>query len=322
MGVPTELALFAGAGGGCLASVLMRHRIVCYVEREPYAVAVLRARIADGNLDDAPIWDDAVTFDGRPWRGLVDIVSAGFPCQPWSVAGLGGGEDDARNGWPDTLRIIRQVRPQVCFLENVPGLLARSHGYFGTILGELAVGGYDARWGVLSAADLGAPHLRRRLWIYATDAARPRRAGIRVSVGVLAPQSGARDCGTPADTDSTDLRVQSGRRAGQGRQGPPLAGDDGTTGALADAERLGRKTLRSQVANPNRDWEPQPQGGEPAQRGRAHDSRSEDRTPWSTEPGICRVVDGVANRAQRLRALGNGQVPLVAATAWALNGRF
>src|SRR3990172_13273064 len=83
-----ELALFAGAGGGLLASKwLLGWRTVCYVEWETYAVEVLKARIRDGWLDDAPIWDDAFTLDGRPWRGCVDIVTAGFPCQPFSIAG-------------------------------------------------------------------------------------------------------------------------------------------------------------------------------------------------------------------------------------------
>lgn len=252
MGVPTELALFAGAGGGCLASVLLRHRIVCYVERDEYASGVLRARIADGMLDDAPIWDDVRTFDGSKWRRLVDIISAGFPCQPWSIAGKGEGKDDSRNLWPDTLRIIREVRPRVCHLENVPGLLAGSHGYFGTILGELAASGYDARWGVLSAASLGAPHLRRRLWIVATD-----------------------------------------------------------------AQCSGREKVRSEVANANRDWESQSKGGQQAQRGRSCDRGLIDGA-WAAKPGVGRVADGLANRSHRLRALGNGQVSIVAATAWRL----
>lgn len=172
-----ELSLFSGAGGGLLASHLYGHRVVCYVERDRLSQRVIQARIRDGYLDDAPIWDDVTTFDGQPWRGLVDVVSAGFPCQPFSLAGAGAGEGDERNLWPDTLRILREVRPRVALLENVPGLLAprrdgagRRESYFGTILGELAASGYDARWLCLPAAAVGANHIRNRVWIAATDA--------------------------------------------------------------------------------------------------------------------------------------------------------
>ena len=161
-----ELCLFAGAGGGSIASKwLLGWDTVCYVEWDKYCQQVLQARIRDGLLDDAPIWDDVRTFDGRPWRGCVDIITAGFPCQPFSVAGKRKGADDERNMWPDTIRIIREVQPRYAFLENVPGLLVS--GYFGRVLGDLAASGYDIRWRCLSAAEVGAPHRRDRLWIVA-----------------------------------------------------------------------------------------------------------------------------------------------------------
>ena len=93
-----ELALFAGGGGGLLASRLLGWNTVCAVEINPYRQAVLLARQADGALDPFPIWDDVRSFDGRPWRGLVDIVTAGFPCQPFSVAGKRFQSTPARGG--------------------------------------------------------------------------------------------------------------------------------------------------------------------------------------------------------------------------------
>jgi len=160
-----ELALFAGTGGGLLASDLLGWRTVCAVEIEPYCREVILRRQRDGVLDLFPIWDDVRTFDGRPWSGLVDVVTAGFPCQPFSLAGQRRGEDDDRNLWPETIRILREIRPRYALLENVPGLLVS--GYFGRILGDLAEGGFDAEWGVFSAAECGAPHRRERLWILA-----------------------------------------------------------------------------------------------------------------------------------------------------------
>lgn len=167
-----ELALFAGVGGGILGGLLSGFTTVCAVEMEPYCREVLLRRQRDRLLPLFPIWDDAKTFDGRPWRGLIHVVTAGFPCQPFSVAGKSLGVDDPRNLWPDTIRIIREVGPRFAFLENVPGLLA--HDYFGQILGDLAEAGFDAEWDVISAEEVGAPHRRERLWIVCTDAERLR----------------------------------------------------------------------------------------------------------------------------------------------------
>lgn len=164
------MALFAGAGGGILGGVLLGWRTVCAVELDPYCRGLLRQKQDEGLLAPFAIWDDIKTFDGRPWRGRVDVVSAGFPCQPFSVAGEGQAEDDTRNLWPETIRVIRQVGPEWLLLENVPGLLA--HGYFGTILRDLSDAGFDAEWDVIGASELGASHQRRRLWIVAHAASK------------------------------------------------------------------------------------------------------------------------------------------------------
>jgi DNA (cytosine-5)-methyltransferase 1 len=161
-----ELALFAGAGGGILGGLLLGWRTVCAVEIDPYCRSVLMQRQCDGILQPFPIWDDVRSFDGRPWRGIVDVVSAGFPCQPWSIgAGEQSGEVDARNLWPDTIRIIREVGPRFALLENVPNLL--SHQYAAIVFGELVESGFDCRWDCLPAAAFGADHFRERLWIVA-----------------------------------------------------------------------------------------------------------------------------------------------------------
>lgn len=201
-----HLCLYSGAGIPSLVGSMLGWRTVCYVERDQYCQRVLLQRMADGVLDVAPIWDNADIFNGFAFRGGVDVVSAGFPCQPFSVAGHQLAEADPRNGWPTTLRIIREARPRLVLLENVPGLLAGSHGYFGTVLGDLAEAGYDARWGVLSAQDVGAPHVRKRLWVlaYLPDADGERRgagrsrrtsgsdSGIQNAAGELADPDGGR----------------------------------------------------------------------------------------------------------------------------------
>jgi len=160
-----ELALFAGAGGGILGGHLLGWRTVCAVEWDPYAASVLLARQNDGILPPFPIWDDVQTFDGRPWRGIVDVVSGGFPCQDISAAGKGAGIDGERSGmWREMARVVGEVRPRFVFVENSPMLTRRG---LETVLGDLASLGFDARWGVLGAADVGAPHKRDRIWIVA-----------------------------------------------------------------------------------------------------------------------------------------------------------
>ncbi|MGL5117556.1 MAG: DNA cytosine methyltransferase [Beijerinckiaceae bacterium] len=169
-----ELHLFAGAGGGILGGQLLGHRTVCAVEWEPYAQAVLVARQNDGCFPPFPIWDDVQTFDGKPWRGRVDVVAGGFPCQDISVAGKGAGIDGARSGmWGHMARVVGEVRPRFVFVENSPALVNRG---LGRVLGDLSALGYDSRWTVMGAADVGANHQRDRLWILA-DSNQAQRQG-------------------------------------------------------------------------------------------------------------------------------------------------
>jgi DNA (cytosine-5)-methyltransferase 1 len=164
-----EMALFAGAGGGILGGKLLGWECVCAVEWEPYAAAVLAARQNEGFLPPFPIWDDVQTFNGKPWRGLVDVVSGGFPCQDISSAGRGAGITGERSGmWKHMARIIGEVRPRYVLVENSPVLTSRG---LGVVLGDLAALGYDAEWGVLGAVHAGGDHERERIWILAADSA-------------------------------------------------------------------------------------------------------------------------------------------------------
>jgi DNA (cytosine-5)-methyltransferase 1 len=262
-----ELALFAGAGGGILGGKLLGWRTVCAVERDAYAAQVLAQRQNDGALEPFPIWSDVCSFDGRPWRGIVDVVSGGFPCQDISAAGKGAGIDGKRSGlWVQMARIIREVRPRFIFVENSPMLTSRG---LGRVLGDLAALGYDAQWTVLSAADVGAPHIRERIWILAN--ARSRRC----------------------DREDEGKMEQS-RRTEIKRSG--FAAD---TNGDQCAPRTEQQSRRNE-AEPG--WET----SSPAMSHRW----------WAVEPDVGRVAHGVAHRVDRLRAIGNGQVPMCAATAW------
>jgi DNA (cytosine-5)-methyltransferase 1 len=157
--------LFAGAGGGILGDLLLGHHPVCAVEIEPYCQQVLSARQKDGCLPWFPIFADVQTFDGRPWRGFVDVVSGGFPCQDISTAGGANrkGLDGNKSGlWSEMHRIIDEVRPKYTLIENSPAITFRG---LDRVLADLASIRFDARWGVFSAADVGARHRRERIWI-------------------------------------------------------------------------------------------------------------------------------------------------------------
>lgn len=168
-----ELSLFSGAGGGLLGTHhLLGWKCCGYVEWNGYCQQVIAARIRDGYLPAAPIFTDVREFvqsgAAREYRGVADVVSAGFPCQPFSVAGKQLGADDPRDMWPATLDVIRAVRPDYVLLENVPSLLAL--GYGAVVISGLAGLGYVGRWGCVGAAEAGADHLRARWWVVAHSA--------------------------------------------------------------------------------------------------------------------------------------------------------
>ena len=271
-----ELALFAGAGGGILGGHLLGWRTVCAVEWEQYPASVLCARQNDGLFPPFPIWDDVQTFDGIPWRGIVDVVSGGFPCQDISAAGKGAGIDGERSGmWGEMARIICEVQPRFVFVENSSMLTSRG---LGRVLGDLAAMGFDARWGVLGAADVGANHQRDRIWI----------------VG-KATNANLRD----GKAFSANVRSQSKR--------------DGQVNSGAGKSIIFSNCSSSQMAYSN---SAQRQGNKRTQRGEPEYANIGGPSWWQSEPDVGRVADGVAARVDRLKAIGNGQVPLCAATAW------
>ncbi|WP_061233763.1 DNA cytosine methyltransferase [Leptospira interrogans] len=169
-----ELALFAGAGGGILGGKLLGWKTVCAVELNSFRARRLLQRQNEGHLPPFPIWDDVRSFDGFPWRGFVDVVSGGFPCQGVSVAGKGRGLDNEHSGlWKEMGRIICEVRPSFVFVENSPLLTRRG---LDRVLGDLASMGFNAIWGVLGANHAGAPQKRERIWILAYSNEIGRRA--------------------------------------------------------------------------------------------------------------------------------------------------
>lgn len=266
------LDLCSGIGGLALGLrlVVPDARTVCYVEREAFCCEVLATQMEAGRLDPAPVWTDLGTFDGVPWRGAVDLVTAGFPCQPFSAAGKRLGTRDDRWLWPHIARILREVRPTLVFLENVPGLVRRGLAH---VLATLAEEGFAAEWDLFSAGEVGAPYLRRRIFVLAAHPDRGRREVLghrRVRNGDRpARWRDADRCGGPAapDTEGKGLpQRQRQRQAGdQGSEPRSLAGsgarmwwasepcvrvlDDGTPTRVDELRALGNGVVPLAVAH-------------------------------------------------------------------------
>ena len=279
-----ELALFAGAGGGILGGHLLGWRTVCAVEWEPYPASVLLARQNDGLLPPFPIWDDVQTFDGRPWRGIVDVISGGFPCQDISSAGKGDGLDGERSGmWKHMARVVGEVRPSYVFVENSPMLTIRGGA---RVIGDLTALGYDTKWTVMGAAHVGANHKRDRMWIVATNVVDSKSSGNR------------RNARKFSEKDEQQAQERQKKWVRQ------------LNNASESTNMAHAKILFSNGGNNNG------QGRSISKLRNSNGSYGQDNSWWETEPNVGRVADGVAARVDRLKAIGNGQVPLCAATAW------
>jgi DNA (cytosine-5)-methyltransferase 1 len=289
----------AGAGGGILADLLLGHNPIGACEIEPYPRDVLLARQRDGILPNFPIWDDVCTLDGTPWRGTVDVLCGGFPCQDISAAGKGAGITGERSGlWKEYARLIGEMRPRFVFAENSP--LLRTRG-LGVVLEDLASLGYNARWGVLGARDVGAPHKRDRMWVLAyanNNGNSPTKESKSIAQGS--------NSGTPRPKQTIEPSGLCASRTNGSMEGSPEE--------LAYAMHAGLQGDQC------------PRGLDSQGRQESDGSTSECGGLWwhtdpaesPTEPVVGRVANGVANRVDRLKAIGNGQVSQCAAMAFSI----
>ncbi|WP_119690588.1 DNA cytosine methyltransferase [Acinetobacter soli] len=299
-----ELALFAGVGGGILGSHLLGWNTICAVERDAYAAQVLAQRQNDGILKPFPIWSDITTFDGKPWNGIIDVISGGFPCQDISSAGKGAGIDGDRSGlWAEMARIIGEVRPRFVFVENSPMLVSRG---LTRVISDLAKMGYDAHWARLSASNFGAPHQRDRIWIVAhTQGIRLNSEGL--SIGAKSQKSlpgiNSEDVGNPHSerfNPRWDNNCQHDRNL--------ISTTSKNSAAISNTTSIGLQGQR-------KSWF----ACDPAENPEGQTNRTfYERVGhiWGIESRLGRVANGLAHRVDRLKAIGNGQVPEVARSAF------
>lgn len=352
------MALCAGVGGlelGLRIALGDAYRTVCYVEREAFAAACLVARMEEEALDRAPVWDDLATFDGRPWRGLVDVVTAGYPCQPFSVAGKRRGASDPRHLWPHVARIIGECEPRLVFLENVAGHLNLGFGEVTTWLEDV---GFRLKPGLFSAPEVGAPHERERLFVLAH-----REGGGTVSEKQCGRWNGAVKEGeelaiTPCRGfgESRKPSGGNGQLDGRGESVAYAKDPNGRSGVEAEPGEEGRRrtgpgvgriAVHVPVSNScqpgregcqqqtslHRDGDGTEAHGPAPELPGSFPPRPDDLDAWArilcarpdlapaVKPGLRLLVDGIPcvvdeYWADRIRACGNGVVPVCAAKAF------
>ena len=280
----THLDLFSGIGGFALAAGWAGYQTVGFCEVEDYPRRILSKRFTGVRLHG-----DIRELNGSDYQG-VSLITGGYPCQPFSQAGKRKGTADDRHLWPEMLRVVKQARPAFVVAENVAGHITMG---LDEVLADLETEGYAARAVVVPACAVNAPHRRDRVWIIAKNAGDANSDSKPVmSVNDEAPE-----------LQSNVAHSGSGRRQGgelqTRRHDPGLCGTD-----VADTATKRTQGLRA---------------------GRIEESYTYDKEKvpvcgyerigssyWETEPGVGRVADGISNRVDRLKGLGNSIVPQVA----------
>jgi len=271
-------------------------REVAYVEREAFAAANLAAKIEQGKLAPAPVWTDVKTFPAEIFREKIHGIVGGYPCQPFSVAGQRKGTDDPRHLWPYIAKHVKTIKPVWCFFENVSGHLRLG---FEEVLKSLRDMGYKVAAGLFTAAEVGAPHKRERLFILA-NSSRTTSGNQSRQIDRRARQKnvsqGNRQIGTIRAGATSELAIPGI----QGLQKPPRRKLLSVQGQTEKSERgkPGRISTETKwparPGKPQKDWE----------------------KPRTIESDVGCTIDGHNTRVDMLRLLGNGVVPQQAAKAW------
>lgn len=305
------LDLFSGIGGITLALGEWINT-VAYCEGDRHAQAVLMSRMREGLLPNRPIWDDVRTLRGS-LLPPVDIIVGGFPCQDISVAGKGAGLGGERSGlFFEIVRLAKEIEPTFLFLENVPAIRTRG---LDRVVEELTALGYDLRWTMLSAEEVGAPHKRERWFCLAAHAN-------SINGGCESWRRGATDRQWNLSSEPRDDGAEKplADAEGSGRSEEPSISRRGKKGDGAGAWRRsygGSEACDLADANGERceEFDTAASGKELGHDPRcAHSVWGSDW--WATEPNVGRVADGVPFRVDRLKRLGNAVVPLQAREAF------
>ena len=297
------LDLFSGIGGFSLGLEAAGMETVAFCERDPFCQAVLHK-----HWPNTPIHSDITELDGYEYKGTVELVCGGFPCQPFSVAGNRRGAEDDRALWPEMLRVIREVQPTWVIGENVTGIIAME---LDTVLSDLESEGYACQAFVIPACAVDAQHRRDRVWVVAyadsnsesNDSINEEQRSWELVADSISEPRGSGAVYRESSDERRGAR-QAGGESIQSKDRQSQSNNSTTSGeAMADSEcerqqrsRESFNALNSKTQRKRQATEPF-YGGEPA--------------IWESEPSMGRVADGVPNRSHRLKSLGNAVVPQV-----------
>jgi len=258
-------SLFSGIGGFDLAAEWMGWTNVFQVEWDSYCQKVLKK-----NFKNVELYGDIKEFKGEKYRGTVDIISGGFPCQPFSHAGKRRGEADDRHVWPEMLRIISEVKPSFVVGENVAGLISMENGKtLERIFADLENEGYTIESFIIPACSIGAWHRRNRIWIIAYSSCSRRPWDAANETNRCNRNNGRKDSKILPDVPNTNIQGSQGRNS--------------------------RELQKCTKQQPVREGNSQNNG-----------------SYWEPEPDVGRVANGISNRVDRLKGLGNAIVPQIA----------
>jgi len=316
-----HLDLFSGIGGFSLGLERVGFKTVGFCEVDPYCRLLLQK-----HWKGVTIHNDIKKLEAKDIKEPIDILTGGFPCQPYSVAGKQKGTDDNRYLWPDMFRVIKEVKPTFVIAENVRGIINIQDGMvFETVCSDLESEGFEIQTFIIPAAGVGAPHKRERVWIVGYSKhngslttkieRRNNKINDRAEEGkntTLEPERTSR---------SRDNEIMENSRRTL-RQGASIREKNEDEIRKEDANKFKRSSSSSESHVANTESEQsiseyyREQPGEASEQKQIKSRRSDSRTLWETdwliEPNVGRVAHGIPGRAHRLRGLGNAIVPKIA----------
>ncbi len=317
----THISLCSGYGGIDLGlrRAVPDLRTVAYAEIEAFAIANLVSKMEAGLLDAAPVWPDLKTFPWEQFCDRVDVLSGGYPCQPFSAAGQRKGKDDPRHLWPWIAEGIRILRPGLCFFENVEGHISMG---LPSVISDLEEMGYRTTWGIFSASEVGAPHQRKRVFILAVSGSFRSATGLSGPLQRHEGQSGESDDGGGEELAYSECSRSSTGRSDAGRQKVSKSEHCNSWPSRPGEQQYGWEPPRVMADSHGIDR------SAPAE-GREHDRQAGQAGERQAEPPLGGNTDGSAggvdyaklciscdNRTDELRLLGNGVVPSTAEKAF------
>ena len=321
-----HLDLFSGIGGFSLALEKVGFKTIAFCEKEKYCRLLLQK-----HWKGVKIYNDIKDCKGKEIKetyGGVDILTGGFPCQPYSVAGKQKGTNDDRYLWPEMFRVIKEVQPTFIIAENVRGLINIQDGMvFETVCSDLESEGFEIQPFIIPAAGVGAPHKRERVWIVGYSkyngslTTKIKRRHNEVNAGTQERQNKTIESERTSGSRDNEIMENSRRTL---RQGAEFSKENANESKQEDANQLERSSSTSEhhvadsksFSSYGREFQSSKKesGQERSTRieTRGINSSEPNRNWWFIEPDVGRVANGIPGRAHRLRGLGNAIVPQIA----------